>query len=176
MHSQIRMLWILFYIEIFIPRNTCSLAWTHAGLSEEIISEANAVSLIVLSDWLLLFVLCAFGQRSGVLFQAVFRLPCFFSVHAPAQHRPFFFFRQIRFAALYENLHWQKWQNFCHFCQYIFYFVYCAGLQFRVPVLPDPCLVLKKVDTPQKNCMSVWSVLSVVYLNYFYYLCTRFDI
>ena len=43
------------------------------------------------------------------------------------------------------NLHWQKWQkwqnfcHFCHFCQYIFYFVCCAGLQFRVPVLPDPC-------------------------------------
>ena len=87
------MLWILFYIKIFIPRNTCSLAWTHAGLSEEIILEANAVSLIVLSDWLLLFVLCAFGQRSGVLFQAVFRRPCFFSVHAPAQLRPFLLFQ-----------------------------------------------------------------------------------
>ena len=32
-------------------------------------------------------------KRSGVLFQAVSRRPCFFSVHAPAQLRPFLLFQ-----------------------------------------------------------------------------------
>ena len=44
------------------------------------------------------------SMRSGVLFQTVFRRPCFFSFQAFATRRPFFFFRQIQFAALYENL------------------------------------------------------------------------
>ena len=97
---------------------------------------------------------------------AVFCFRLYSAVHASSlsmrlpSSALFFFSRQIRFAALYKHLHWQKWQkwqnfcHFCHFCQYIFYFVYCAGLQFRVPVLPAPCTSIAlswKKDTQQKS-------------------------
>ena len=151
MHSQIRMLWILFYIEIFIPRNTCSLAWTHAGLSEEIISEANAVSLIVLPDWLLLFVLCAFGQRSGVRFQAVFRRPCVFHSMRLPNTIPFFFFWQIWFVALYKNLHWKSWELIVRRIRIPTFLIKFLHDQLDYLDQLNHCLVLKYVDT--KKCL-----------------------
>ncbi len=73
---------------------------------------------------------------------AVFCFRRYSAVHASS------LFRRLPNAALSSFPDKSDVPLFMKICQYIFYFVCCAGLQFRVPVLPDPCtsmcLVLKK--------------------------------